>query len=76
MPTRPLVTSHRGDLRRLRGRWDRIALVVGVATAIGFPLLASERWLDVGNQALIHIVGATEGDEFNAFACVNGEVVG
>ena len=59
MPTRPLVTSHRGDLRRLRGRWDRIALVVGVATAIGFPLLASERWLDVGNQALIHIVGAT-----------------
>ena len=24
----------------------------------------------------IHIVGASEGNEFNAFACVNGEVVG
>ena len=35
-----------------------------------------ERLAGVHVGDAIHIVGATEGDEFNAFACVNGEVVG
>lgn len=65
MPTRrrgrvrPLVTDHRQALRRFRGRWDRIGLAVGLAVMVTFPLVASERWLAVGNQALVNVVGAT-----------------
>ena len=58
MPTRPLVTSYRDDLRRFSDRWSRIGLALVVALALAFPFLADAQWMSIGNQALVAIVGA------------------
>jgi branched-chain amino acid transport system permease protein len=58
MPTRPLVTSYREDLRLFPDRYHKLGLVLGAVFVIGFPFLSSSSWLTVGNHALIAIVGA------------------
>lgn len=58
MPTRALVTSHEQDLALYPDVWHRLAMVLGRATALAFPFLASARWVGVGNAALVAVVGA------------------
>lgn len=58
MPTRALVTSYRQDLRLFQDRWHLIGLALALAFVLIFPFVASDRWLTVGNLALIAIVGS------------------
>lgn len=58
MPTRPLVTSYQDDLALLPDRWHKVGLIAGIACVLVFPFIAGDRWLVVGNLALISVVGA------------------
>ncbi len=58
MPTRPLVTSYREDLRLFPDMWHKVAWTLGGVFVLIFPLVASARWLTIANQALIAIVGS------------------
>ncbi|WP_164000293.1 branched-chain amino acid ABC transporter permease [Pyxidicoccus caerfyrddinensis] len=58
MPTRPLVIRYEDDLQLFPGLWHKAGAVLTLAVALGYPWLASERWLTVGNLGLVAIVGA------------------
>lgn len=58
MPTRPLVTSYREDLRLFPDYWHKVAIAVALVTAAVYPFVASPQWLTTGNDALIAIVGS------------------
>lgn len=58
MPTRPLVTSYRQDLRLFPDRWHVLALLVAAVFLGVFPFVASDYWLTIGNETLVTIVGA------------------
>ena len=58
MPTRPLVTRTIDDLALFPDLWHRVGLALGAVVALGFPLVADARWLNVGNMALTAVVGS------------------
>lgn len=58
MPTRPLVIRYEDDLKLFPGLWQKAGLALTLALALGYPWLASTRWLTVGNLGLVAIVGA------------------
>jgi branched-chain amino acid transport system permease protein len=58
MPTRSLVTSYEDELRLFPSRWHHVALIAGGALVLAYPFAASDRWLAVGNLALVATVGA------------------
>lgn len=58
MLIRPLTTRYEDELRLFPDFWHKVGLVLLVAFALAFPLLASDRWLGLGNDALIAIVGS------------------
>jgi len=58
MPTRALITSYAEDLRLFPDAWHKVALAALAVVLVAFPLLASDHWLAVGNDALIAVVGA------------------
>ena len=55
---RPLVTGYKDDLKLFPDTWHKIGLVVLTVLLLGFPLLASAKWLTVGNLALIYTVAS------------------
>lgn len=58
MPTRPLVTRYEDDLKLWPDRWHKVGVLFFVVLACGFPFVADEYWMGIGNTALISIVGA------------------
>lgn len=58
MPTRKLVTRYQDDLALFPDQWHKIGVALGAALAIVYPFLVDDRWLVVGNLALIAAVGA------------------
>jgi branched-chain amino acid transport system permease protein len=58
MPTRELVTSYRQELRLFDDLWQKIGLLLITVALLAFPLLLDDRWVTVGNHALIAVVGA------------------
>lgn len=58
MPTRPLATRYQDDLRLFASRWNQAGLVLFGAAALAYPFLAGNRWLSIGNQALVAVVGS------------------
>lgn len=58
MPARRLATRYEHDLRLLPGRWHRTALLLLGGLAVAYPLVVDGRWLTVGNQGLVAVVGA------------------
>jgi branched-chain amino acid transport system permease protein len=58
VPTRPLPTCYEDHLRLFPGVWHRTGLTLAVIVLLGFPFLASLRWLTVGNLVLVTTVGA------------------
>lgn len=58
MPTRPLSTRYEHDLRLFASRWNQAGLALFAAVALAYPLLAGNRWLTIGNQALVAVVGS------------------
>lgn len=58
MPTRSLVTCYEDELRLFPSWWHHVALVTGGALVLAYPFAASDRWLAVGNLALVATVGA------------------
>tara|TARA_B100000029_G_scaffold350789_1_gene343221 strand:- start:299 stop:1390 length:1092 start_codon:yes stop_codon:yes gene_type:complete len=58
MPTRALTTRHAQDLELFADRWAKAGLVLLVLLCLGFPLMAGNKWLVVGLQAQIAIVGS------------------
>ena len=59
MPTRPLVTSYKDELKLFPDMWHQVGLVVALVFVVAFPFVADAHWLTVGNLALVTIVGAT-----------------
>ena len=58
MPTKPLVTSYRQDLRLFPDRWHKVGIALGTALLLAYPFLADDRWLTVGTLACVSVVGA------------------
>ena len=58
MPTRKLVTRYRDDLLVFPDMWHKIGLVFGLALVLVYPFVVSDRWLVVGNLALIAVAGS------------------
>ncbi|MEQ1564726.1 MAG: branched-chain amino acid ABC transporter permease [Myxococcota bacterium] len=58
MPNRPLVTRRSQELRWFADRWSRLGLALGLGLALTWPFVVSARWLTVGNQGLVAVVGA------------------
>ncbi len=58
MPTRPLVTSYRQDLKLFPDRWQHLGLVVGTLLLVLVPFAANAYWLTIANDTLVTIVGA------------------
>lgn len=58
MPTRALVTRYEDELSLFPDLWHRIGLGLLIAVLVAFPLLADNRWLAVGNLAMVSIVGS------------------
>ncbi|MEM9489057.1 MAG: branched-chain amino acid ABC transporter permease [Myxococcota bacterium] len=58
MPTRKLVTRYRDDLAIFPDMWHKFGLVLGVALALTYPFLVDDRWLIIGNLALVAVVGS------------------
>ena len=58
MPTRPLVTRYRDDLKLFPDMWHKVGLVLGIVIALGYPFYADAQWMVVGNLSLIAIVGS------------------
>jgi branched-chain amino acid transport system permease protein len=58
MPTRALVTSHEDDARLFADLWHKIAWALGLAVLLAWPFVASARWLTIGTQTLVAVVGA------------------
>lgn len=60
MPTRPLVTSYKDDLRIFPDMWHKVAIVLGLAITLYLPFYLDPEgaWMFRTNQALVAIVGA------------------
>lgn len=58
MLIRKLVTRYTDHLSLVPGPWHKVGLVIGLLVALGFPFWAGDRWLSVGNLALIAVVGS------------------
>ena len=58
MPTRPLVTSYRQDLKLFPDRWHHLGLVVGAVLLVALPFVANAYWLAIANDTLVTIVAA------------------
>lgn len=58
MPTKPLVTSYRQDLKLFPDRWHKVGMVLIGALVLAFPFVADDRWLTIGNLAWVSIVGS------------------
>ncbi len=58
MPTRALVTRYRDDQKLFPDMWHKVGLFFGLITVLYFPFYVSEKWLVVGNLALIAIVAS------------------
>jgi branched-chain amino acid transport system permease protein len=58
MPTRPLITRHKDDLKIFPDMWHKVAIVLGLIFALYYPFYVGPEWLTIGNQALVAIVGA------------------
>lgn len=58
MPTRPLVTRYEDDLALFPDLWHRVGLAGAALLIVGFPVVASDLWISVANNALIAVVGA------------------
>ena len=58
MPTRKLVTRYRDELAVFPDRWHKVGLLLGVALVVIYPFAVDDRWLVVGNLALIAAVGS------------------
>jgi branched-chain amino acid transport system permease protein len=58
VPTRPLTTRYEDDLRLFASRWQQLALVLGIVVALVYPFIVGSRWMTIGNQALIAVVGS------------------
>ncbi|MBI4259992.1 MAG: branched-chain amino acid ABC transporter permease [Actinobacteria bacterium] len=59
MPVRPLVTRYEDDLRLFASRWQQAGLALGLVVVLVYPFVAGNRWLSIGNQALVAVVGST-----------------
>ncbi len=55
---RPLFERYEDDLRLFPHPWHKVGLVAVAALALWFPFHAGDHWLQVGNHALVAIVGA------------------
>ncbi len=58
MPTRKLVTTYEDDLARFPDLWQKLGLGLLALALLGFPMVASSRWLAIGNLALVSVVGS------------------
>ena len=58
MPTRPLVTSYRQDLKLFPDRWHHLGLLLAALVVVGIPCVANAYWLTIANDTLVTIVGA------------------
>jgi branched-chain amino acid transport system permease protein len=58
MPTRPLVTSYKDDSRLFADIWHKIAWTLALVVLVAWPFMASARWLTIGTQTLVAVVGA------------------
>jgi branched-chain amino acid transport system permease protein len=58
MPTRALVTRYRDDQALVPDMWQKVGLILGLIAIVVFPFQVSERWLVVGNLALVAVVGS------------------
>jgi branched-chain amino acid transport system permease protein len=58
MPTRTLVTRYEDDLLLFPDFWHKVGLCLGIIFLLGFPFVANDHWLSIGNLALIAVVGA------------------
>jgi len=58
MPVRPLVTRYEQELRLFPDFWHKVGVLALVVFAVAFPFLAGDRWLGLGSDALIAIVGS------------------
>ena len=58
MPTRPLVTSYRQDLKLFPDRWHHLGLLLAAVVIVGIPCVANAYWLTIANDTLVTIVGA------------------
>ncbi len=59
MPTRPLVTSYKQDMRLFPDLWHKLGLVVWTALLLVFPLAFDDHWVTIANNCAIAVVGAT-----------------
>ena len=58
MPTRPLVTRYEDDLVLFPDLWHKLGLLAAALALLLFPLVASDYWLTVANNAMVAVVGA------------------
>lgn len=58
MPARPLATRYEDDLGLFRSRWQKAGVLIVAAAALWFPFWVGDHWLQVGNAALVAVVGA------------------
>ncbi len=58
MPTRPLVTSYRQDLKLFPDRWHHLGIAVITLALLILPFVANAYWLTITNDTLVTIVGA------------------
>ncbi len=57
MPSRPLVTRYEQDLQRFATRWQRLGLGLLLVVVVLWPLVMPARWVTIGVQACVAIVG-------------------
>jgi len=59
MPTRKLVTRYLDDLALFPDRYHKIGVVLAMACALGLPFMVGDHGLDIAQNGLIAVVGAT-----------------
>lgn len=58
MPTSPLKTNYRDDLKLFRDRWEHLGVLLAICLVIGYPLLSNDQWLSLGIDVWVMTVGA------------------
>ncbi len=60
MPTRPLVTSYKDDLKIFPDMWHKVAIILGIAFVLWLPFYVDPEgmWMRIANKTLIATVGA------------------
>ena len=53
-----LVTSYRQDMALISSRWHWIGLAAGIAVALVYPFYVGDKWMTVGNIALVAVSGS------------------